>query len=207
LQENKNGNLFVKKINMQTFLPVYPSDIKMVNSKIGVKTIGNKVLYFNSGGPIYQHDEDDYQSFRYITSQMIDLKAVRQIEVISFFKVSKESVIRWSRTYRQKGAKGFFSTKKVEKRGNVLTDDLLLKVQGYLNQGKSLKEIGEELSIKPDTIQKGVQSGRLTRPVASAVTTPVEKTQSERSKEDTVAAMGVGCTNETGRILAAVKKK
>ena len=78
---------------MQTFFPVYPSDIKMVNSKIGVKKFDNKVIYFNSDGPIYQHDQDDYQSFRYITSQMIELKTVRQIEVIKFFKVSKESVI------------------------------------------------------------------------------------------------------------------
>ena len=92
--------------------PVYPSDIKMINSKIGVKTIGEKILYFNESGLIYQHDTNDYQSFRFITSQMIELKIVRNTEVISFFQVSKESVNRWLRTYRTKSAKGFFGTKK-----------------------------------------------------------------------------------------------
>lgn len=192
---------------MQTFFPVYPFDTKMINSKIGIKTIQDIVLYFNGDGPIYQHNKDDYQSFRYITSQMIELKTVRQTEIISFFKVSKESVIRWSKIYRQKGGKGFFGTKKFEKRGNVLTKELLPEIQGYLNQGKSVKEIGEDLSIKPDTIQKGIQTGRLTRAVISALPVEAEKTQSQRSRQDIIATLGVGCTNEIGRIEAALKKK
>ena len=192
---------------MQTFFPVYPSDTKMINSKIGIKILQDKALYFNGDGPIYQHDKEDYQSFRYITSQMIELNTVRQTEVISFFKVSKESVIRWSKIYRQKGAKGFFGTKKFEKRGNVLTKELLPEIQGFLNQGKTLKEIGEDLSIKPDTIQKGIQTGRLTRPVITAPSVKTEKTQGERSLQDSQATLGVGCTNEIGRIEAALKKK
>jgi len=192
---------------MQTLFPVYPDGVKMINSTIGVRTVGNNVQYFNSGGPIYIHDQDDYQNFRFITSQMIALNTVRQIEVINFFKVSKESVIRWSKTYHKYGAKGFFGTKKVKKRGNVLTGDMLVKVQEYLNQGNPLTEIGEMLSIKPGTIQKGIQSGRLTRAVTAAPGTKVEKTQSERSRQDIVATMGVGCTNELGRVEAAIKKK
>lgn len=192
---------------MQTLFPVYPVGTKMINSKIGIQIIEGKALYFNTDGPIYQHDKDDYQSFRYITSQMIELKTLRQIEVITFFKVSKESVIRWSRTYRQKGAKGFFGTRKVEKRGNVLTDEVLPKVQEYLNQGKSLKDIGEELSIKPDTIQKAIQYQRLVRPVIAVPSPSIGATQSERSRQDVVATLGVGCTNEIGRIQAAIKKK
>ena len=85
---------FGEKDMAQTLFPVYPSDIRMINSNIVVKTIQEKIFYFNEGGAIYEHDKSDYQSFRYITSQMIELKSVRQIEVIDFFKVSKESVIR-----------------------------------------------------------------------------------------------------------------
>ena len=58
----------------QTFLPIYPEDTKMINTDIGTKKIGDKILYFNGGMPMYQHHIDDYKSFRYITSQMIDLK-------------------------------------------------------------------------------------------------------------------------------------
>jgi len=173
-----------------------------------IKTIDEKVIYFNSGGPIYEHLKDDYQNFRFISSQMIALKQVQQVEIIKFFNVSKESVIRWSRKYKEKGAKGFFGTKEVSKRGNILTDAVLIQVQGLLNIGKSLKEIGDLLDIKPDTLQKAVQSGRLTRLVLSQeIIETTGKTQSERSKEDIKASLGVGCTNEQGRIDAIVKKK
>ena len=197
----------MKKNMHQTFLPVYPKDIKMINSDIGIKNIGEKILYFNGGMPIYQHHVNDYKSFRYITSQMIDLKTVRHVEIISSFKVSKESVNRWLKIYRQEGAMGFFREKKVTKKGTTLTDDMLLKAQALLNFGKTPKEIGEELDIKPDTIRKAISSHRLTR---ITVPTPIhmkEKTQSERSKEDSSAILGVGCTNALGRIVAILKKK
>jgi len=191
----------------QTFLPVYPKDTKMINSDIGIKNIGEKILYFNGGMPIYQHHVNDYKSFRYITSQMIDLKTVRHVEIISSFKVSKESVNRWLRIYRQEGAIGFFREKKVTKKGTTLTDDMLLKAQALLNFGKTPKEIGEELDIKPDTIRKAINSHRLTKTVMPSAIQKNEKTQSERSREDITAALGVGCTNVEGRIDAIIKKK
>jgi transposase len=191
----------------QTLFPVYPTDIKMINSKIGVKTIGEKIFYFNEGGVIYKHEKGDYQSFRYITSQMIELKLVRHKEVISFFQVSKESVNRWIRVYREKSAKGFFGTKKGIKRGNVLTKEILPQIQEKLNLGTSVKEIGDFFGIKPDTIQKAIQSGRLTKPEIKKTVTINEKTQSQRSTEDSQASLGVGCTNETGRIEAMKKKR
>lgn len=192
---------------MDTLFPVYPTQIKMINSDIGLKTINGVVIYFNSGGPIFQHSKEDYQSFRFITSQMIELKIVRQVEIIEFFGVSKESVIRWSRIYRNKGANGFFGVKKFSKQGNVLTDEVIVKVQGLLNECKSPKEIGEILSIKSDTIQKAIKSGRLTRSESNSIDSTEGMTQGERSRQDIEASIGVGCTNETGRIIAAIKKK
>ncbi len=190
-----------------TLFPVFPTDVKMINSKIGVKIIGETVFYFNEGGVFFQHDKNDYQSFRFITSQMIVLKIVRQVEVINFFEVSKESVIRWWRTYRDKGANGFFGTKKVSKRGNILTPEVITEIQGKLNLGESVKSIGEGIGIKPDTIQKAIQAGRLTKPAIENLPTSPAKTQSQRSVEDSAAVLGVGCTNEEGRMDAAQKKK
>lgn len=208
MQEKENDPNFTTKKDMhQTFLPVFPKDTRMINTDIGIKHIGEKILYFNGGMPMYQHHKNDYKSFRYITSQMIDLKTVRHIEIISTFKVSKESVNRWLRIYRQEGACGFFQKKKVVKQGTVLTDDVLPKAQGLLNLGKTTKEIGEELDIKRDTIQKAISFHRLTKPAISLPILMNEKTQSERSKEDSTAALGVGCTNAEGRIEAIIKKK
>lgn len=208
MQENKNGSIFGKKrcVMVQTLFPVFPEEIKMINHQIGIKPVGDKIFYFNGGGVIYEHEKDDYASFRYISSQMIILGSVRQTDVIKFFKVSKSSVIRWQRIYKQKGAKGFFGTKNVKKGGNVLTPEVLLQVQSNLNLGKAVKEIGVLFGIKPDTIIKAIQSGRLTKPSVEPVSLIEAKTQSQRSQLDIKAPMGVACINEEGR-LNAVKKK
>ena len=73
--------------------------------------------------------------------------------------------------------------------------------------GKSPKEIGEDLAIKPDTIQKAISAHRLTKSAMPSPKLMNEKTQSERSKEDSVATLGVGCTNVESRIDAILKKK
>jgi hypothetical protein len=191
----------------QTFFPVFPKDSKMINSDIGLKTVGEMIIYYNGGMPVYQHRIDDYKGFRYFTSMMIDLKNVSHEDIISTFKVSKESVNRWLRTYRTEGGNGFFQEKKSTKRGTKLTDEVLVKVQGLLNLGKTPKEIGAELDIKRDTIQKAISAHRLTKPSVPAAPLIHEKTQSERSKEDSAAVLGVGCTNVVGRIEAIQKKK
>ena len=111
-----------KKVMVQTCLPIYPEGIKMINSSVGVKNIKDVgIVYFNHAGPFYKHQPDDYKSFRFITSQMMDLKQVRQVDVIKFFKISKESAKRWLKAYRNKGATEFFKPKNTRKKGTILT--------------------------------------------------------------------------------------
>lgn len=113
LQEFKNYPYFAKKLIMpQVQLPIFPSDIKYINSNIGVKTQNDTVYYFNGSMPIYHHQKDDYKSFRYITSQIVDLGNAKQVEIIQAFGVSKESVKRWVKVFREQGADGFFGKKK-----------------------------------------------------------------------------------------------
>ncbi len=208
LQENINYPILHKKAMPQTFFPVFPTGIKYINSRIGVKTINNFVYYFNGNMPIYHHHKDDYRSFRYISSQMVELGNVKQVEIVKTFEVSKESVKRWVKVYRTKGATGFFETRKGKKKGSVLNDDLLRKIQSELNLGTTLGTIGQIHGIKPDTIRKAIKSGRLTKPeISEDSEQQKEKTKSQRNQEDSKAILGMGCINTSGRMDAIVKKK
>ena len=193
----------------QVLFPVFPEGSKFINSKISVKTIGESVYYFNGEMPIYQHRKEDYRSFRYITSQIVTLNNASQMEIVRFFKVSKESVKRWVKTYKTKGGDGFFNTRKGAKKGNVLTKEKLLQAQTALNTNKSVKKIGEELGVKPDTLRKAIQSGRLTKPARITMEQQEQatKTKSQRNILDSEAVLGMACTNEQGRIEAITKKK
>ncbi len=197
----------------QVHLPIFPRDVKYINSNIGVQTRENNVYYFNGMIPIYHHHADDYKSFRYITSQMVVLGNAKQVEIVKTFKVSKESVKRWVKTYRTKGGTGFFETRKINRRGRVLDDQTKIIVQGMLNRKKTLKEIEQELGIKQDTLRKAIKTGRLQKiegeiPIEPQASKP-EKiiTKSDRSIADSQAPMGMGATNTAARIDATLKKK
>ncbi len=149
----------------QLLFPVYPEDTFFINSNIGVKTIDEKqVVYFNSGGPIYQHKTKDLKSFRFITSQMMDLKMVKQIEVIKAFKVSTESTKRWLKKYRQNGAAAFFGKPVTRKGGTILTREVVQLIESYLREGKTVGEISNEMCIKQATISKAILQGRIIKP-------------------------------------------
>ncbi|GAH53004.1 unnamed protein product, partial [marine sediment metagenome] len=182
-----------------TLFPVFPPDSKYINSKIAFKIINDTIYYFNGEMPIYHHHKDDYQSFRYITSQIVDLGIAKQMEIVRTFKVSKESVKRWVKTYREQGGNGFFNTRNGKKKGNVLTDDILGKIQSELNLGKLPKVIGNEFKIKPDTIKKAISDGRLTKLQLTNLPDQGVKTKSERSQIDSTSPLGMGCTNTSGR--------
>jgi len=191
----------------QTQLPFFPDDVTYINSEIGVKQIDNNIIYFTGAMPIYFHRKDDYQSFRFITSQIICLDNAKQVEIVNAFKVSKESVKRWVKKYREQGGNGFFGTRKGVRKGHVLNKDALAGVQGLLNQGKMVKEIGESLEIKPDTLRKAIRDGRLTKPEYAPLNILGVTNKSERNVIDSQAPMGMATTNTIGRVAAALKKK
>lgn len=190
-----------------TLFPIYPKGTRMINSEIGVKTISDDVCYFNGNMAIYQHHKKDYQSFRHVTSQMIVLGNVKQIEIIKFFKVSKESVQRWVKKYREESNKAFYTNRNGGNRGTVLTPEIKEEVQVLLNLGRPPKDIQDELGIKADTIRKAISYGRLTRPDVKNKPKAQAKTQSQRNIEDSEAPLGMGTTNTEGRIDAIIKKK
>ena len=191
----------------QVQLPIFPEDVVYINSNIGVQTKENNVYYFNGMMPIYHHNKDDYRSFRYVTSQMVVLGNAKQVEMIKAFGVSKESVKRWVKVYRNQGSAGFFGTRRGRRKGRVLDEQTTIKVQGMLNIKKTPKEIEEELGIKPDTLRKAIRDGRLTKLEGELIAPHQVKTKSDRSKEDSKAPMGVATTNTVGRIEAVTKKK
>jgi hypothetical protein len=92
----------------QANLPFFPEDIALINSQVGFQKRNGIVYYFNGSMPIYQHPENDYESFRLYTSQLVVNGNASQAEIVRAFGVSTISVKRWVKKYRKIGAKGFF---------------------------------------------------------------------------------------------------
>jgi len=98
---------------LQTFLPVFPDEFKLINKKLAVQKKEPLVFYFNGASmPIFQHSMDDYESFRLITSQFIVNGNCLQMDIVRCFEVSPISVKRWVKKYRESKTLGVFFQKK-----------------------------------------------------------------------------------------------
>ena len=71
----------------QMVLPIFPSDMTFINELIGFQKNEGRVYYFHGQLPVYSHDEDDINSFRFITSQLVVSGNVKQIEISNAFGV------------------------------------------------------------------------------------------------------------------------
>lgn len=154
----KNQRKEKKMPQMQ--LPIFPEGMTHITSEIGFMKREGKVTYFNGHLPVFIHDEKDIQTFRMITSQFIATGLVREVDVIKTFGVPTRTVKRQVKIYREKGVKGFYIPP-ARRGATVLTAEVLVKVQGMLDEGKEPGEVSKILGIKSDTIRKAINKGKL----------------------------------------------
>lgn len=147
----------------QLQLPIFPKGMTMINSNLGFITKDNTVTYIYGSLPIFSHDEDDLKTFRMFSSQLYVNGSASQAEICRAFGVSRISVKRSVKLYREQGMAGFFAEPK--RRGAaVLTPPVLEKIQEMLDSELSIPKIAQELGLKADTLRKAVYAGKLHKP-------------------------------------------
>ncbi len=147
----------------QLQLPIFPKGMTLINANLGIMTQDGTVTYIYGSLPIFSHAVDDLKTFRMITSQLYVNGSAKQAEICRAFGVSRISMKRSVKIYREKGIAGFFE--KPRQRGPaVLIPHVLEKVQSMLDSGQPIPEIARELDLKADTLRKAVSSGKLHKP-------------------------------------------
>jgi len=147
----------------QLQLPIFPEGMTLINANLGVMTQDGTVTYIYGSLPIFSHAVDDLKTFRMITSQLYVNGSVKQADICRAFGISRISVKRSVKLYREKGAAGFFAPPR--RRGPaVLTPEVLQNVQDRLDNECPISDIANELNLKADTLRKAISSGRLHKP-------------------------------------------
>ena len=194
----------------QALLPLVPDGASSINDRISVVCENGHWTYFCGVEPIFRHREDERQSFRMFTAQLVCQGACRQVDLVRAFGVSTNSVKRSVKKYREDGVAGFYRPQK--RRGaTVLVDDVLAQAQYLLSRGCSRNDTADQLGVRYDTIRKAINQGRLCEP-APCELAPCETLdspekacdKSQRSVKDAAAEMGVACTRPEERVLAAM---
>ncbi len=99
-----------------------------------------------------------------ITAQFCVNGHTQQAEIARAFGVTKISVKRSVKLYREQGPGGFYKPK--ERRGAaVLTPPVIEQVQQLLAEHEEVADIALKLDLKPDTLTKAIPAGRLNKPL------------------------------------------
>ena len=92
----------------QALLPMIPSGATPISELISVVREGKEWTYFCGVQPVFQHAEDDRKSFRMFTAQLCSQGACTQAQIIRTFGVSRNSVLRSTKKFREEGIDGFY---------------------------------------------------------------------------------------------------
>jgi transposase len=191
-----------------------PDGATRINDLISVVREAQRWTYFCGVQPVFQHPEDDRQSFRMFTAQLCCQGACTQAEIIRTFGVSKNSVLRSVAKYRQEGIDGFYRARR-GRGSSVMTGEITAQAEKLLNLGHARSEVAEKLGIKYDTLRKAINQGRVRKPApvnetsleAVALRPSVAASdKSTRSDADATAGdeMGIACTRPCERVMAAI---
>jgi transposase len=145
-------------------LPIFPAGVTEINNRVAVEAKDGQVCYVYGHLPVFQHEETDLRSFRMFTSQMIVTGSVKPREIVETFGVSIVTVKRYTKVYRQHGAKGFYETKPRHSSASKLKAETLARAQQLLDEGRSVPEVAEEIDVLANTVHKAIRAGRLRRP-------------------------------------------
>lgn len=144
----------------QLHLPIFPRGLTYINNQIGVEKKDGRVYYFHGLLPVFSHEEKDTESFRYITSQLVQAGNVSQQEIVKAFGVSLISVKRGVSRLRKQGIEGF-TRKATGGTAYVLTAEVAGRAQKLLDEGHSAGKVARLIELKVSTISKAIGAGRL----------------------------------------------
>jgi hypothetical protein len=145
----------------QLQLPIFPAGVTEINSRIAVQKEAGRVCYIHGHMPVFQHEEQDVQSFRMFTSQMIVSGTVKPQEIVKTFGVPMVTVKRYVKLYRDHGSKGFYESKPRHSSASVLKGQVLEQAQQLLDEGQSVPEVAETVQVLANTLHKAIGAGRL----------------------------------------------
>jgi hypothetical protein len=185
----------------QAILPLIPDGATLITDKLSVVKKDNRWIYFHGCDPVFSHGEDEIETFRMFTAQLICHGACRNKDIVSTFGVSSRSVIRSVNKYRQ-GSHHAFYAKRKRRGGTVITEEVKEKAHVLFLQGMTRQEVADELDIPSDTLRKAINDGRVIESKKSANSVASDK--STRSKQDASTEMGTACTRPGERVLSAL---
>jgi transposase-like protein len=148
---------------------MFPMGVTHLTALLAFTKEEGNITYCNGSLPVFSHAEDDSQSFRMITAQFCVNGLTQQAEIARAFGVTKISVKRSVKRYREAGPGGFYQQKKKRRGPAILTPPVIEQVQQLLDEYEEVADIALKLDIKADTLSKVIRAERLHKPAKKKI--------------------------------------
>lgn len=133
----------------------------MIGESLGVYQKDGLVQYIAGGLPIYAHAIDDHQAFRFITSNFIDQRLCRKVDIQRCFGVSEDSVTRSYKKFKEQGEAGFFGPENRHGSCHKIIGERRKRIQQMLDKGQSVNSIAKKESVAEGSIRYAIKKGYL----------------------------------------------
>jgi hypothetical protein len=146
---------------MQMSLPLFTSEVTLINSNVGFQDINGIVYYYLNGLPIYSHLAGDLQAFRFFISNLIARGLCKKTHIRSAFHLSIDFVNRSCKTYEREGEAGFFKPENRHGYCYKLIGENLSLAQRLLDEKKNNCEIARQCNVTESSIRYAIKVGHL----------------------------------------------
>jgi len=146
---------------MQIPLPFYPSGTKLINESVGFCEIDGTVYYLHNTKPIYCHDKEDRNGYRFILANLVINKLCTIAELCSALGEGRKNIERYSKAYREHGAAHFFNRKERRGQCHKMTPSKLVAIQSELDEGLSIYRIALNQEVSEAAISYHIRKGTL----------------------------------------------
>jgi transposase len=146
---------------MQMQLPIFPSTTKLINSNVGLFEKDGFVYYLHNGSPIFCHDKNDLNNYRYILANMVVSRLCSPMELAKVLGISNRNIQRYAKTLREKGTEWFFHKEGKKGDAHKLTEDLLKEAQSMLDRHEPVLRIARQLGVTEGALRYHLRQGSI----------------------------------------------
>ena len=146
---------------MQQILPIFPDAIRMINYQVGFKQIDDFVHYFVNGMPVYCHEKEDNNGYRFVLATLVNHNFCSIKEISEALGVPRKNIERYAKALREKGMAHFFNRKETRGQCYKLTPEKIKDAQEFLDNGYSQQGTAKTIGVSESAIRYHLKSGRL----------------------------------------------
>lgn len=142
-------------------LPIFPKETRLINATVGVFEKDNYVYYLHNGSPVFCHQKEDLNNYRYIVANLVDTGLCKCSEIAQALGVSNRNIQRYHKSLKEKGSEWFFTRE--EQRGSCykLNEELLAQAQELIDAFYSVADVARLLGVTEGALRYHIRKGTI----------------------------------------------